>query len=164
MDVDKMKSINFVILGQKLSKKHIVCIPFLLFALSGCTTQPPNSAKIFSNAQVQYHTQKPASLARTNELLMPNYFFDIEYKSKQIALNKAQEQKMESVLKKLVYPEEYKLYISLGAGEHGLSENLTPMLKRAQYIKQKYAGKLKAIEIAYIKNQKPNSAYFRLIS
>lgn len=156
MDVDKMKSYT-----SMASQKHLLCLPFLLFNLMGCTTQPPNSAKIFSNAQVQYHTQKPASLARTNEMLMPNYFFDIEYKAQQIALNKAQEKKMESVFKKLVYPEEYKLYITLGAGE---TANLTPMLKRAQYIKQKYAGKLKAIEIAYIKNQKPNSAYFRLIS
>ena len=133
---------------------------FFLLLLSGCVSHPPSAAHVFSNAQIQYETKDSNTAARKRDTEMPSYYFTINYEPNQIALTKKQEEKMQSVFKKLIYPEEYKLYVSFGASDNKLS----PVLKRAQCIKTNYAGKLKSIQIAYFKNQTPNSAYFRLIT
>jgi hypothetical protein len=136
-------------------------LPILLLLLSGCVNHPPNAAHVFSNAQIQYQSKDSNTIARKRDTEMPSYYFTINYEPNQIVLNKKQEQKIATVFKKLIYPEEYKLYVSFGAGG---DDNISPALKRAQYIKTTYAGKLKAVQIAYFKNQTPNSAYFRLIT
>jgi len=136
----------------------------IILLVSGCVNQTDNTAKVFTNAQIQYQSQEPHSIIRKRDMAMPSYFFVIDYEPSQITLNKMQEKRMEAVFKKLIYPEEYKLYVSFGADKNDKLANLGPVLKRAQDIRRKYTGKLKSIQIAYIKNQKPDSAYFRLIT
>lgn len=138
-------------------------LPFFLLLLSGCVSHPPTAANVFSNAQIQYQSKDSNTIARKRDTEMPSYYFTINYEPNQIALNKKQEKKIEAVFKKLVYPEEYKLYVSFGL-EVDNTSNLSPVLKRAQFIKTSYAAKLKSIQIAYFKNQTPNSAYFRFIT
>lgn len=142
-------------------KKWIVICSILL---CGCVNEPRNVAKVFSNAQVQYQAQEPEAQSRKKNTEMASYFFNLDYKPQQESLNKHQKNKIDLALKKLIYPEEYKLYVTLGAGDGQKMAQLTSVLKRAQNIRKQYAGKVKSIEIAYIKQQKPDSAYFRLIS
>ena len=42
--------------------------------------------------------------------------------------------------------------------------NIALVLKRGQFIKKQYAHKVKSIQIAYLKNQKEDTAHFRLIA
>lgn len=138
-------------------------ILLLLVLFCGCT-KPPSTAQIFSNAQVQYQTKDQSALVRKRDMEMPSYYFEMLYEPKQIALNSSQEKKIEAILKKLVYPEEYQLYVSFGTGQTNNLSHLNPVLKRAEFIKTKYGANFKAVKIAYLKNQTRDSAYFRLIT
>lgn len=135
----------------------------VIMLLSSCANQL-SSHKIFSNAQVQYQARERSATSKRSSMEMPSYFFELEYEPTQIALNKAQIKKIDSVFKKLVYPEEYKLYVSFGNGfaNNGI-QNLSPIIKRAEDIKRQYSKKVREIRIVYLKNQKPDCAYFRLL-
>lgn len=137
----------------------------LVLWLSGCVNKPPRSDKIFSDAQILYQTKEKNSIANRRNMEMASYFIELDYNSDQTALSKAQINKIESVFKKLVYPEEYKLYVSFGAdNKNNQFANLTPIFKRAQDLKIKYGDKVKSIRIAYVKNQKSNIAFLRLMA
>lgn len=135
----------------------------VIMLLSACANQL-NSNRIFSNAQVQYQAKERSVISKRSSMEMPSYFFELEYEPTQIALTKAQIKKIDSVFKKLIYPEEYKLYVSFGNGyaNNGI-KNLSPIIKRAENIKRNYSKKVRDIRVVYLKNQKPDCAYFRLL-
>ena len=140
---------------------------WLLFALSlsGCVTQP-SADKIFSNAQVRYDFDEDKNaLKNKREMEMPSYFLELEYETAQTELSPAQVNKINAMIGKIVYPEEYKLYISFGAGGNkGEVKSLASVFKRAQDIRNKCKNKgVKNIKIVYLKNQKPDCVYLRLI-
>jgi hypothetical protein len=137
----------------------------VVVTLSGCAYHPLKSSKIFSNAQVQYQARERKNTAKRRNMEMPSYFLELDYAPGQIALNKTQIHKINSVFKKLIYPEEYKLYVSFGSGsDKNQLANLSPIFKRAQDIKRKYENKVGSIQIAYLKNQRPNCIYLRLLA
>lgn len=135
---------------------------FVIF-LTGCVTKPPSSASVFANAQAHYLSKESDSMVRKRDLQMPSYFFNTEFKPNQIELTALQENKINALLKKSIYPEEYKLYVSFGLGNESNVNQLKQAMKRGEYIKAHYAEKVKKIQIAYIKNQQSDTAYFRLI-
>ena len=96
---------------------------------------------------------------------MPSYFIDLNYDPTQTQLNPTQINKVEHIFKKLIYPEEYTLYASFGANTEGEQiTNLGPVFKRAQDLKTRYSKRVKKIKIVFLKNQKPNCVYLRLLS
>ncbi len=149
-----------------LSQRCVVKFIFAIFCLlSSCALHQPEVDKIFSNAQVQYQTRGEKTLANRRGIEMPSYFIDLEFDPKQTKLNKVQLAKIDAVFKKLIYPEDYKLYVSFGAaGDDDTIDNIRPILKRAEEIKKKFNGKVKDVQISYLKNQKSNGAYLRLLA
>jgi hypothetical protein len=142
-------------------KKIWMCL--CVVPLAGCVTKPPSSASVFANAQAHYLSKESDSMVRKRDLQMPSYFFNTEYKQHQVELTASQENRINSLLKKSIYPEEYKLYVSFGLGNENNVNQLKLSMKRGEFIKARYAGKVKKIQIAYIKNQQSDTAYFRLI-
>lgn len=136
----------------------------VILCLSACANQQLSSNKIFSNAQVRYQAKERTALSKRSHMEMPSYFFELEYESGQIALNKAQINKIDSVFKKLIYSDEYKLYVSFGTGNSGNKlKSLSPIIKRAEDIKRRYSKQVREVHIVYLKNQKLDCAYFRLL-
>lgn len=133
--------------------------------LYGCAGKPPSSDKVFSNAQILYQAKEKTSMAKRRNMEMASYFIELDYSPEQTTLTKAQVNKIARVFKKLIYPEEYKLYVSFGDGDESSQfSSLGPRFKLAQDIKRKYGNQVKSVQIAYLKNQKPNVAFFRLIA
>lgn len=136
----------------------------LLLCVTGCASHKVKSTQVFSNAQVLYKKKDTNVASKKTALEMPSFFLDIEYDPQQTKINAAQAKKVEAIFKKLIYPEEYKLYASFGAGTDGSKlSSLGPVLKRAQDIKARYGKKVKDIKIVYLKNQKPDCVYLRLL-
>lgn len=153
----------------KASKKHRILrgqgYLLALLCLSGCTGHKVASDKVFSNAQILYQMKEESPGAKKAVLAMPSYFIDIEYEPQQTKLNPAQLKKIEAIFTKLVYPEEYKMYASFGANTDASQlASLGPVFKRAQDIKARYGKRVKEIKIVYLKNQKPNCVYIRLLA
>lgn len=142
----------------------IQSVLIIVLCLSGCG-QTISSDKVFSNAQIQYQArEEKKALSNKRAMEMPSYFLDLEYEPSQITLNKTQVHKIDSMLRKIVYPEEYKLYISFGVGDdESQLGDLALIYKRARDIKQQCSKKIKNIKIAYLKNQKSDSVYLRLL-
>lgn len=137
----------------------------LFFGLSACTGKPPASDKVFSNAQILYQAKEKNSISKRRNMEMASYFIELNYSPGQTDLNPLQINKIDAVFKKLVYPEEYKLYMSFGSGdEQNHYTSVGPMMKRAQDIKLKYGKRVKSVHVAYLKNQKSNVAFLRLIA
>ena len=150
-----------------LKRKKIARLGMLIvvMSLSGCSIQQTPSNRVFSNAQVQYQAKDRKNLTQKRNMEMPSYFLELDYEPGQIALNKAQINKINSVFKKLIYPEEYKLYVSFGSnGDTNQLANLSPVFKRAQDIKKRYGKKVASIQSAYLKNQRPNCIYLRFMA
>lgn len=144
-------------------KKYLAFVT-VLFCLSGCSHKV-SSDKVFSNAQILYQAKETNPAAKKTALAMPSYFIDIEYDPQQIQLNPAQIQKVERIFAKLIYPEEYRLYVSFDAPTQGSQiKQLGNVFKRAEYIKKHYGKRVKEIKIVYLKNQKPNCVYLRLLA
>lgn len=115
----------------------------------------------------------PSSLSKKEQnshvkqaaLQMPSYFLELEYEQGQTNLSPAQVKKVEAMLKKIVYPDEYKIYASFGSsGEKNQVVNLAPVFKRAEDIKSRYSKRVKEVKVAYLKNQKPDCVYIRLLA
>ncbi len=137
----------------------------LVVMLCACVSKPPRSDKVFSNAQILYSEKEKNSILKRRNMEMASYFMELDYAPNQTTLNKAQINKIESVFNKLIYPEEYKLYVSFGADNADSQlASLAPIFKRAEDIKRNYGGRVKNLQIAYIKNQKSNIAFLRLMS
>lgn len=95
---------------------------------------------------------------------MPSYFLDLDYEPRQTHLTHMQIKKVEHIFKKLVYPEEYSLYASFGANTKGTEiTSLGTIFKRAQDLKTRYGKRVQKIKVVYLKNQKPNCVYLRLL-
>ncbi len=139
-------------------------VVLLLLCLSGCVSKPTSSDKVFSNAQILYQVKDRQNLANKGDIEKASYFLVLEYQPDQIVLSQAQIKKIDSVFKKLIYSEEYKLYVSFGGASVDNLALLTPLLKRAQEIKNRYGKRVNGIQIAYLKNQKSNVAFFRLMA
>jgi hypothetical protein len=135
------------------------------FFLSGCTTQHMSADKVFSNAQVQYQLKaNKKELTEKRAMEMPSYFLDLEYESFHATLNEMQYHQIDLMLKKILYPDEYKFYISFGVGgSNSQMSNLALVYKRAQDIKHRFGSRIKHIKIAYLKNQKTDTVYLRLL-
>lgn len=147
-----------------MTKYYWLLLP-LSFSLIACVGNKAVPNKIFSNAQVQYEAKEAHKIKNRREMEMPSYFLEIEYQPSQSNLNAVQISKISSLFQKLIYPDEYKLYVSFGASDENHDMADTGLLvKRANDIKKRYAGKVKSIQIAYLKNQKPNSVYLRLLN
>lgn len=144
-------------------KKYLGFI-FIMVCITSCTGQKISSDKVFSNAQILYQVKEENSGAKKGAVEMPSYFIDLEYDPQQTKLNPAQIKKVEKIFPKLVYPEEYRLYASLGAVTEGAQiSSLSTVFKRGQDLKARYGLRVKEIKIVYLKNQKPNSVYLRLL-
>ncbi|PWY55686.1 hypothetical protein DGG96_10355 [Legionella qingyii] len=137
----------------------------VLFGLSACTNSKISSDRVFSNAQVLYQKKEQSSHDKQAALQMPSYFIELEYEQGQTNLSPAQVKKVDAMLKKIVYPDEYKIYASFGSsGEKNQVVNLAPVFKRAEDIKSRYSKRVKEIKVAYLKNQKPDCVYIRLLA
>ncbi|KTD04752.1 hypothetical protein OQJ19_07995 [Fluoribacter gormanii] len=137
----------------------------VLFGLSACTNSKISSDRVFSNAQVLYQKKEQNSHVKQAALQMPSYFLELEYEQGQTNLSPAQVKKVEAMLKKIVYPDEYKIYASFGSsGEKNQVVNLAPVFKRAEDIKSRYSKRVKEVKVAYLKNQKPDCVYIRLLA
>jgi hypothetical protein len=135
-----------------------------VFCLCACVNSGVQSDKVFTTAQILYQQKDAGSKTKEAALQMPSYFLDLEYSAGQTQLSAAQLQKVDALLKKLDYPDEYKIYASLGAGgSNDQVSNLAPILKRAEDIKKRYSHQVKEVKVAYLKNQKPDSVYIRLL-
>jgi hypothetical protein len=147
-----------------MMKNYVGFLALLVF-ITGCTGHKVTTDKVFSNAQIMYQVKEQNPSKKSSELAMPSYFLDLEYDPKQTKLNKVQAKKIENLFPKLVYPEEYKLYASFGANIEGSQiANLAPIFKRAQDIKARYGKRVKEVKIVYLKNQKPDCVYLRLLA
>jgi hypothetical protein len=144
-------------------KKYLGFI-FIIVCITSCTGQKITSDKVFSNAQILYQVKEENSGSKKGALEMPSYFIDLEYEPQQNKLNQTQANKVEKIFPKLVYPEEYKLYASFGAATEGTQiASLSTVFKRAQDLKTRYGKRVKEIKIVYLKNQKPDCVYLRLL-
>ncbi|MFA6303018.1 MAG: hypothetical protein WC627_07785 [Legionella sp.] len=139
-------------------------LALLLLFITACSGHKVKSAQVFSNAQIMYQEKDNNAVAKKTALQMPSYFLDIEYNPKQTKLSTAQAKKIDSVFAKLIYPEEYRLYASFGANTNSTHlANLGPIFKRAEDLKKRYGKQVKEIKVVYLKNQKPDCVYLRLL-
>ena len=144
--------------------KKYLGLGLLLLGISSCMDQKVSSDKVFSNAQILYQDREENPGSKRSALEMPSYFLEMEYDAKQTKLNPTQIKKIEKLFTKLIYPEEYKLYVSFGARTKGSQmADLSKVFKRAQDIKVRYGKRVKQLKIVYLKNQKPNCVYLRLL-
>lgn len=142
--------------------KRELCI-LLVLCLSGCTNSKITSDKVFTNAQVLYQEKEHAN-SKQMALQMPSYFLDLEYAQGQTKLSTTQIKKIDTLLKKLDYPDEYRIYASFGAnGSKNQVAYLADILKRGDDLKKRYGNKVKKVKIVYLKNQRPDSVYIRLL-
>lgn len=136
----------------------------LVCCLCACMNPEVKSDKVFTTAQILYQNKQKTATNKEAALQMPSYFIDLEYTSGQTKLSAAQSKKIDALLSKLDYPDEYRIYASLGAGSSDNAiPNLAPVFKRANDIKSRYGAKVKEVKVAYLKNQKPDSVYIRLL-
>ena len=143
-------------------KKGLVLI--VIFFLSACTNSKINSDRIFSNAQVLYQKKEQNAHVKETELQMPSYFLELEYKHDQTRLSDKQIKKIETIFKKLVYPDEYRMYASFGANvANNQMASFSNVFKRAADIKKRYGKRVKEVKVAYLKNQKSDCVYIRLL-
>lgn len=144
--------------------KQYLCFFLIMVCLTSCSRQKISSDKVFSNAQILYQDKDENQRSKKGALEKPSYFIDLEYDPQQTKLNAAQINKIEKIFPKLVYPEEYRLYASFGANTEGTHmKSLSRVFKRAQDLKSRYGKRVKEIKIVYLKNQKPNCVYLRLL-
>ena len=136
----------------------------IVLGLSACTNPKINSDRVFSNAQILYQKKEPNTHIKEASLQMPSYFMELTYEQGQTKLSAEQVKKVETMFKKLVYPDEYQLYATFGSSNtKSQIADLAPLFKRAEDIKKRYSKKVKDVKVAYLKNQKPDCVYLRLL-
>lgn len=82
-------------------------------------------------------------MVRKRDLQTLAVIFNTEYRQHQVELTASQENRINSLLKKSIYPEEYKLYVSFGLGNENNVNQIKLSMKRGEFIKSAICRKVK---------------------